>query len=81
VRLEYISADKPSTLREEVRTENVSRTGLRVVVRAAPPEFDMVRVTSTTRQFEGLAILRNRFQGKDGQERLCLQMLDKTWPV
>ena len=81
VRLEYISADKPSTFREEARTENVSRTGLRVVVRTAPLEFDLVRVTSAARQFEGLAILRNRFQGKDGLERLCLQLLDKTWPV
>jgi len=81
VRLEYISADKPSMFREEAKTENVSRTGLRVIVRAAPPEFDLVRVTSTARQFEGLAILRNRFQGKDGQERLCLQLLDKIWPV
>ena len=81
VRLEYISADKPSMFREEAKTENVSRTGLRVIVRAAPPEFDLVRVTSAARQFECLAILRNRFQGKDGQERLCLQLLDKTWPV
>lgn len=81
VRLEYISADKPSTFREEARAENVSRTGLRVAVRAAPLEFDLVRVTSASRQFEGLAILRNRFQGKDGMERLCLQLLDKTWPV
>jgi hypothetical protein len=81
VRLEYISADKPSTVREEVRTENVSRTGLRVVVRAAPIEFDLIRVTSTARRFEGLALLRNRFQGKDGLERLCLQFLDKQWPV
>ena len=81
VRLDYISADKPTTFREEAKTENVSRTGMRVVVRAAPPEFDLVRVTCAARQFEGLAIVRNRFQGKDGLERLCLQLLDKTWQV
>ncbi|MFL6215272.1 MAG: PilZ domain-containing protein [Blastocatellia bacterium] len=81
VRLEYISADKPSTFREEAKVENVSRTGLRVIVRSAPPEFDLIRLTNAARQFEALAILRNRFQGKDGLERLCLQLLDKTWPV
>jgi hypothetical protein len=81
VRLDYISADRPTTFREEARCENISRTGMRVVVRAAPPEFDLVRVTCAARQFEGLAIVRNRFQGKDGLERLCLQLLDKTWPV
>ncbi len=81
VRIEYISAALSSTLREEVVTENVSRTGLRVIVRAAPPEFDLLRITSATRQFDGLATLRNRFRGKDGLERLCLQFLDKEWPI
>lgn len=81
VRIEYISAAMPSTLREEAMTENVSRTGLRLIVRAAPPEFDLLRITSAARHFEGLAILRNRFQGKDGRERLCLQFLNKEWPV
>jgi DnaJ domain/PilZ domain len=81
VRIEYISAAMRSTVREEAMTENVSRTGLRVIVRAAPPEFDLLRVTSTARHFEGLATLRNRFQGQDGLERLCLQFLDKDWPV
>ena len=81
VRIEYISAALSSTLREEVVTENVSRTGLRVIVRAAPLEFDLLRITSAARQFDGLATLRNRFQGKDGLERLCLQFLDKEWPI
>jgi PilZ domain len=81
VRIEYISAAMPSTLREEAMTENVSRTGLRLIVRAAPPEFDLLRITSAARQFEGLAVLRNRFQGKDGLERLCLQFLNKEWPI
>lgn len=81
VRIEYISDALSSTLREEATTENISRTGLRVIVRAAPPEFDLLRVTSATRQFEGLATLRNRFLGKDGLERLCLQFLDREWPL
>ena len=81
VRIEYISAAMPSTVREEVMTENVSRTGLRVIVRAAPLDFDLLRVTSAARHFDGLALLRNRFQGKDGLERLCLQFLDKDWPI
>lgn len=81
VRIEYISAAMPSTIREEAMTENVSRTGLRLIVRAAPPEFDLLRITSAARHFEGLAILRNRFQGKDGLERLCLQFLNKEWPI
>ena len=81
VRLEYIIADRPIPLYEEAMTENVSRTGLRVIVRTAPPEFDLLRVTSAARYFEDLAVLRNRFHGEDGRERLCLQFLNKDWPL
>jgi hypothetical protein len=81
VRIEYISEATHSRVREEVMTENISRAGARVVVRAAPAEFDMLLITIPARQFEGLATLRNRFLGKDGLERLCLQLLDKEWPT
>src|SRR5262249_29615502 len=50
VRIEYLSESTISTIREEAITENVSRTGLRVIVRAAPLEFDLVRVSSAARQ-------------------------------
>ncbi|MFL6273849.1 MAG: PilZ domain-containing protein [Blastocatellia bacterium] len=79
--LDYISTEWPTPICEEAMTENVSRTGLRIIVRKAPPEFDLLRVSSAARHFEGLAILRNRFVGDDGQERLCLQFLDKEWPI
>lgn len=79
--LDYISTEWPTPIREEAMTENVSRTGLRILVRKAPPEFDLLRVSCAARHFEGLAILRNRFIGDDGQERLCLQFLDKEWPL
>ena len=81
VRIEYISESTNATTREEAVTENVSRTGLRVIVRAAPAEFDLVRVISATRQFDGLATLRNRFIAKDGRERICLHFLTREWPV
>ncbi|HJQ22527.1 MAG TPA: PilZ domain-containing protein [Blastocatellia bacterium] len=81
VRLEYIIADRPTPLHEEAMTENVSRTGLRVIVRTAPPEFDLLRVISTAHYFEDLAVLRNRFHGEDGLERLCVQFLNKDWPL
>ena len=50
-------------------------------MRTAPPEFDLLRVTSAARYFEDLAVLRNRFHGEDGRERLCLQFLNKDWPL
>jgi hypothetical protein len=81
VRLEYFTDEMHSLTREEARTENLSRTGLRVAVKDAPPEFDLVRVSCPGRDFESLAAVRNRYFAKDGYERLCLQFVDKEWPV
>ena len=62
-------------------TENLSRTGARVYLKAAPPEFDFVKVTNLKRNFESIATVRNRFMGRDGFERLCLRFMDAEWPV
>jgi len=81
VRLEYFTDDMHSITREETRTENLSATGMRVAVKVAPPEFDLVRVSCPSRGFESLAAVRNRYVGNDGNERLCLQFVDKHWPM
>jgi hypothetical protein len=61
-------------------TENVCSVGARVYVEVPPPEFDWVKVIGRNNGFESNASLRNRFTGKDGYERLCLQFLDQRWP-
>ena len=81
IRLEYFNEPMRLIATEEAETENVSRTGLRISVKAAPAEFDVVRIRSAARGFDGLAAPRNRFVGKDGIERLCVQFLDKEWPL
>lgn len=81
VKLEYFNENQDSISREETKTENLSRSGFRVSVKSAPVEFDLVRVTCPGRGFECIATLRNRFVGKDGKERLCLQFIDKDWPL
>lgn len=80
IRIEYFDDSMQSIAREQAKTENVSRTGLRITGTAAPPEFDMIRVTCPRLKFEGLAALRSRYRGKDGVERLCVQFVDKEWP-
>ena len=81
VRIEYFDESMQSLAIEQARTENVSRTGLRISGTVAPPEFDMIRVTCPRLKFEGLAALRSRYRGKDGVERLCVQFIDKEWPL
>jgi hypothetical protein len=79
--IEYLTEASESILKEEAKTENMSRSGLRVIVRAAPHDFEMVRITNRARSFEGFATVRNRYVAKDGVERLCLQIIDKHWPI
>jgi DnaJ domain/PilZ domain len=81
VRIEYFDESMHSISREEARTENVSRTGLRISGTTAPPEFDVVMVSCPRLKFEAMAALRNRYLGKDGLERICVQFIDKEWPV
>lgn len=81
VKLEYFNEHLDLLAREETKTENLSRSGFRALVTSAPIEFDLVKVICSSRRFECLATLRNRFIGKDGRERLCLQFIDKEWPL
>jgi curved DNA-binding protein CbpA len=77
--IEYFSESMQCITKEAGRTEDISRVGARVCVRSAPAEFDFVRVSAPARGFECIAAVRNRFVGKDGIERLCLQFLNGEW--
>ncbi|HKP87575.1 MAG TPA: PilZ domain-containing protein [Blastocatellia bacterium] len=79
VLIEYLDDAQTIIAREVTRTENVSESGARVAVKSAPAVFDMVKVTSANRAFEGLAFVRNRYAANDGCERLCLQFKDNKW--
>jgi curved DNA-binding protein CbpA len=81
ISVEYLDETMKCIGREPGITEDVSPGGARICVKAAPPEFDYVRVTCAPRNFNGLALLRNQWSGKDGAERLCLQFADQKWPV
>lgn len=81
VMIEYLGEQGQSLGREEVRSENISRRGLRVVGTAAPAEFDLVAINCARLRFDAAATLRDRFRGKDGLERLCFQFIDKEWPA
>lgn len=81
VAVEYLDASMQRIGREAAVTENVSLNGARVCVRAAPPEFEFVRITSPNRTFNSLALVRNHWSGTDGFDRLCLRFVENTWPM
>ncbi|HXG92000.1 MAG TPA: PilZ domain-containing protein [Blastocatellia bacterium] len=79
--IEYLDESEQMIRREVTATENVSRSGARVIVQAAPVDFEMVRLISHRHNFKSLAAVRNQYVGKDNVERLCLQFLESKWPV
>jgi len=79
--LEYLNEALQVISQEGGRTENVSRSGARICVMAPPAEFDLVKVIAPDAGFESLAILTNRHLEKDGFERLCVQFVEREWPV
>jgi hypothetical protein len=81
VAVEYLDESMQRVGREAGITEDVSASGARICIRAAPPEFEFVRVTNPNRGFNSLSQLRNQWSGNDGFERLCVRFIDQKWPV
>jgi hypothetical protein len=81
VMLEYITGGMQVLARETARTENVSSSGARILVSNPPQEFDLVRVTCSKLKFDSLATVSNRYFGMDGFERLCVQFINREWPM
>jgi hypothetical protein len=81
VLVEYLDESMRAIKDEEARMENVSESGLRVVVESAPSEFDLVKVGDIDNSFKSMATVRNRFVDTDGLERLCLKLIGNKWPL
>lgn len=81
VKIEYLDEDMRVTGRENGVTENISSGGARVCVKSVPDQCDVVKITCARCRFESRAVIRNRYTGRDGTERLCLQFLDNKWPM
>ncbi|HWP43659.1 MAG TPA: response regulator [Blastocatellia bacterium] len=75
--IEYLDEFLHVIRKEVTRTENLSSGGIRVLVKAAPPEFEMVRISYPNSGFESYAVVCNRFSGTDGLHRLCLKFLQR----
>ncbi|HLG14660.1 MAG TPA: PilZ domain-containing protein [Blastocatellia bacterium] len=77
--VEYYDESMRTITKEMARTDNLSSNGAQILVKTPPAEFDVLRVVSPSQGFESFAVLRNRFRGKDGFERLCVQFTDAEW--
>ena len=81
VTIDFLTEDKKFIAREQGFTENVSRGGVRVKTRQMPPEFDLVRIAAAKFSFESLSVVTNRYLMPDGSARICLQLIEREWPL
>ena len=81
VLIEYLDEAGELLAREVTVAENVSLNGARIRATEAPQHFEITRVTSGSRSFTSIAVVRNRFAGADGCERLCVQFIECKWPI
>jgi hypothetical protein len=81
IEIAYLDHDLQVIQTASAITEDVSRSGMRALVKTAPDEFDYVRVTNRAKSHSGVAAVRNRYLGGDGDERLCLNFLEIKWPI
>ena len=76
VTVEYFDAALNVISQEEASIEDLSKTGVRVCVRAIPGHFSLVRVSTNTGLLANFASVAGRYVGDDGVERLCLRFLE-----
>lgn len=79
--VEYLDNSENLIKREKAFTEDISRGGVRLILRPNAPDIDLVRVANADNSFSCLAAVRNRFIDDDGRERLCLKLIGKEWPL
>lgn len=81
VTIEFLTDDRQIITRESGITENISRSGARVKVSALPREFDLARIIAPESGFNSVSVITNTYPGQDKGFRLCLQFIEREWPI
>jgi len=58
--------------------EDISASGVRVCVEQPPLEADLIRIVRPKASMSAFALVRNRYKGRDGYERLCGQFIGRN---
>jgi diguanylate cyclase (GGDEF)-like protein/PAS domain S-box-containing protein len=81
VAVEYLTDSLESIGQEFALSENRSRSGMRLRLQKATPEFDLLRIYGPEPHVQKIAAVCNRYVGSDGFERLCLRFTGKKGAV
>jgi hypothetical protein len=79
--VEFLNESMKTISHATAVAENISPSGIRVSLKVVPAQFEFVRVSHPDTGFKSQALVRSRFRGEDGSERLCLQFTERKWPV
>ncbi len=81
VEVEYFDDTERLVRVETCYVENISASGMRICSQAPPEEISVMRIISQKDDLQIFATARNRYRGRDGFERLCVQFLNAKWPI
>jgi hypothetical protein len=81
VSVKYLDESQTPVRQEIALTENISLSGAMIFVKGAPPDMEFIRLANLTHSFESLSRICDRYIGDDGLERICLQFMERKWPL
>ena len=75
IEIEYFDESEQLIKKDSGFIEDISDSGVRVCAQEPPPHTDLIRIIRPKVSLSLFAMVRNRFKGRDGYERLCAQFI------
>jgi hypothetical protein len=75
IEIEYFDESERLIMKNTGFLEDISDSGARVCAQQPPLEADLIRIIRPKLSVSLFALVRNRFRGRDGYERLCAQFV------
>ena len=75
IEIEYFDESERLIKKSSGFIEDISSSGVRVCGQAPPLEADLIRIIRPKVSVALFAVVRNRFRGRDGYERLCAKFI------
>jgi hypothetical protein len=77
IEIEYFDESEQLIMKNSGFMEDISNSGARVCAQQPPSDADLIRIIRPKLSVSLFALVRNRFKGRDGYERLCVQFISE----
>ncbi len=77
IEIEYFDESERLIMKESGFIADISNSGVRVCAKEPPVDSDLIRIIRPKASMSVFALVRNRFKGRDGYERLCAQFISE----